>query len=285
MKKLLRWGGIALAVLVGIVVVAFAYIYFETGRVMARQVARPESLAAPSAAQLADASRQARILGCANCHGERLEGKTMMDQPMVGTILAPNLTQIAAKTSDQQLAAAIRQGIGHDGRPLFVMPSATYSRLTDGEVAALIAYMRKVPRAAGATGKVSWGPLGRIGIVQGGLKPQPALMEQYRSNWPHQLGPRHAAGRRIAATMCAGCHQADLSGGPMEDGNVAPNLSVAGAYSFEEFVTLMRTGIGTGGRNLGLMTEIGQKDTRHFTDSEIRALYDYLKARAEKVTA
>ena len=62
------------------------------------------------------------------------------------------LTQpFAGRSTDQQLAVAIRQGVGHDGRGLFVMPSAMYARLSDAEVAALIAHIRKLPRSGGAT--------------------------------------------------------------------------------------------------------------------------------------
>jgi len=285
MRKFLRWFGIALAVLAGLAMLALAYVYFASGRVLGRSYdAAVENLPAPSAALLADAPRQARILGCLNCHDVGLKGKLMFDEPGVGSVSAPNLTQVAAEATDQQLAAAIRQGIGRDGRGLFLMPSGLYSRLGDGEVAALIAFVRSQKRDTNAVSPVSWGPLGRAGIVAGKLRPQPDHIDGFRTKWPHELGPRFAPGRRLAATVCAECHMPDLSGGAMEGDIATPNLAVAGGYSFEEFRTLLRTGKGTGGRDLGLMSDVSRKDFKHFTDQEIRALYDYLTARAERVT-
>jgi cytochrome c553 len=125
----------------------------------------PEKLQLPTRAELADAPRQARILGCVSCHGENLAGREFLDVPNVVRIYAPNIPAIAARSTDHQLARAIRQGVGHDGRKLFVMPSASYQRLSDGEVAALIAYIRRLPRGNGSTEGFSAGPLGRVAIA------------------------------------------------------------------------------------------------------------------------
>lgn len=285
MKMVLRWTGRVLAVLILLLLLAAVYVYFASSRVMSRTYeATPEALPQPTAAQLADAPRQARILGCISCHGEGLKGDLMFEAPGVAAIWAPNLTEVAARSSNQQLAAAIRQGIGHDGRGLFVMPSGLYSRLSETEVAALIAFIRSQPKTGKPVPRLSIGPIGRLAVVQGKIRQQPERIEEFGANWPHELGPRYAAGRRIAATVCADCHMPDLLGGTMEDGEEAPNLSIAGAYDYEQFRTLMRTGKGAGGRELGLMSKISRLDLKYLTDAEIRALHDYLKARAERVT-
>lgn len=285
MKMLLRWVAILLAVLVGLALIALAYVYFMSGRAIGRSYERvPGTLVQPTPPQLSDAPRQARILGCVNCHGERLKGRLMFYSPAIASIWAPNLTHVAARATDEQLEAAIRQGIGTDGRPLFVMPSGLYSRLSDAEVAALIAFIRSQPQVAEPTPRLSFGPLGRLGIVTGKISPQPERIEAFRTNWPHALGPEHVQGRRIAATVCAECHMPDLSGGVMEDGHKTPDLSLAGAYDLDQFKTLMRTGKGISARDLGLMAEVARKDMAHFTDAEIEALHAYLVARAEVVT-
>ena len=128
MRKLLRWLGYAVAGFVGLVLIAAAWIWFASWReINCAYAAVPERLARPSAAQLADAPRQARVLGCVSCHGEGLRGHRMFDEPGVATVWAPNLTEIAARANDQQLARAIRQGIGVDGRALWIdaFPAAT----------------------------------------------------------------------------------------------------------------------------------------------------------------
>ena len=124
------------------------------------------------------------ILGCANCHGRGLEGGLVFDGQPFATVWAPNLTELAPRMSDQQLAAAIRQGIGHDGRALFVMPSDMYSRLSDAEVAALIVAIRAAPRAGGPVAPIRWGPIGRFALATGGSRPVLATREDYRVRQP-----------------------------------------------------------------------------------------------------
>ena len=114
----------------------------------------------------------------------------MFDAPGVAKVFAPNITEIAAKASDQQLAAGIRQGIGHDGRALFIMPSPMYSRLTDRETAALVGWIRTLPRAQGQTRGLTAGPLGRLGLVLGRPLGSGAVRRN-RRKMPISLGPEH----------------------------------------------------------------------------------------------
>jgi len=67
-----------------------------------------------------------------------------------GTLIAPNLTpdpETGAGTwSDDTLARAIREGIGHDGRALFpLMPYPHYRHLPDEDVASIVVYLRSLP--------------------------------------------------------------------------------------------------------------------------------------------
>jgi mono/diheme cytochrome c family protein len=207
----------------------------------------------------------------------------MIDSPIFARLIAPNLTEIAARATDQQLAAAIRQGIGHDGRALFIMPSPQYSRLSDAEVAALIAFIRSQPRAAGNIAGLEAGPIGRALVVTGGLQPATARIEEFRTKAPIRVGAVHAAGQRLAATSCSECHGPALEGQNMGQGSVVPDLMIAGAYDLEAFKTLLRTGKAAGGKKLGLMKEVAEKGFVHLTDAEIQSLHEYLRARAEKL--
>ena len=125
MATALRWLGYLVAAILLIVLLATAWIWIASARVVGgNHEGHAEQLARPTAAQSADAPRQLRVLGCISCHGEGLRGDLLFDEPGVATIHSPNLTLIAAGATDQQLARALRQGIGTDGRPLFAMPSA-----------------------------------------------------------------------------------------------------------------------------------------------------------------
>ena len=149
MAKVLRWSGYLVGGLVVIVIAAALFVWSAADVKLSEITPQPERLATPTSAQLADGPRQLRVLGCLSCHGDMLQGDLFMDEPGLAKIYAPNLTRVAAKASDQQLAQAIRQGIGHNGRPLLVMPSEGYQFMTDSEVAALISAIRTVPKGGG----------------------------------------------------------------------------------------------------------------------------------------
>jgi mono/diheme cytochrome c family protein len=284
MRKALRWAGIGLGAVVALLLVAALVIFAWSEAILRRHyAASPEALPRPSAAEAAEAPRLARVLGCLGCHGEGLKGKAMFDAPGVATVFAPNLTELAAKASDQQLAAGIRQGIGHDERGLFIMPSAMFSRLDDRQTSALVAWIRTLPRAEGQTAGLSAGPIGRLLLVLGKFRPVPDLVADYRTQVPIDLGAGHEKGRYLAATACSECHGPALMGGTAGPDQKAPDLRIAAGYAPAQFKALLRTGRPPDGRDLGLMTTVGRNDFSHLTDAEIDSLYAYLTARAKRL--
>lgn len=284
MRKALRWAGIGLGVIVGLLLIA-ALVVFVWSETILRRDHEPaaEALPSPSAAEAAEAPRLARVLGCLTCHGEGLKGQLMFDSPMFAKVYAPNITEVAAKASDRQLAAAIRQGIGHDGRGLFIMPSPMYSRLDDRQTASLVAWIRTLKRAEGQSKGLSAGPIGRMLLVLGKFRPVPEVVAEYRTEVPIDLGPEHRAARHLAAIACSECHGPALMGGGAGPDEKAPDLRVAAGYDPAQFKALMRTGRPPDGRDLGLMTTVGKYNFSHLTDAEIDSLYAYLTARAKRL--
>lgn len=241
---------------------------------------KPERLAKPTAAELAKAPRWLRSLGCMHCHGNELHGRLIFDDPQIARTYAPNLTLIAAEASDQELAQAIRQGIGHDGRAMIVMRSAEYSRLTDGETAALIAAIRSVPRGGEQTPPSAIGPIAHVALASGKMQTQPARVAAYARSAPPELGVKVSAGRHLAMTHCSECHGADLTGGEPEPGATAPDLVVASAYDLQAFSKLLRTGTPLGERKLKQMDVVAQAELSSLTGQEISSIYGYLVKRA-----
>jgi mono/diheme cytochrome c family protein len=283
MRAALRWFGYLLGGVLVLALLAIAWIWIVSERALGgTHEGAAEKLAPATAAQLADADRQLNILGCYSCHGAGLRGKLMFSEPNVADVYAPNLTLVAARANDQQLARAIRQGIGADGRALFVMPSAQYSRLDDAEVAALIAAIRALPVGGKQTPPVAMGPIGRFAVATGKFPSQPKQVERYKANMPADLGEQFARGRKLAMSTCAECHGPSFNGGEPKPGLKAPDLVVAGAYDLPGFRRLMRTGVASGNRKLGLMAEVARDDFSHFTDEEIAAIHNYLKERADR---
>jgi cytochrome c553 len=283
MRRLMKWLGIAAGGVAVLAICAAAYVWIGSELILnARHPVRPEPLPKPSPAAVAGALHQMRVMGCTSCHGEGLRGKLMFEQANVARVYAPNVPLLIADMTDEQVAQAMRQGVRPDGRAMWVMPAKVIARLDREETAAIIAYLRTLPRTGRQTPPIEILPLGRVGLVTRKFSPEPAHLAAYKASYPVDLGPELAAGRKFAAVVCAECHGPALGGMTMEDGNTPPDLKVVGAYDLPAFTTLMRTGKPIGGRDLGLMTAISKENLVHMTDAEIADLYAYLKARADR---
>lgn len=105
------------------------------------------------------------VTDCMDCHAQH--DWTSHDAPLIpntlgagqdmnllkgfpGQVFAPNITPDpetgAGNWSDDQLARAIREGVGHDGRALFpFMPYADFHNMSDEDLASIIVYLRSLP--------------------------------------------------------------------------------------------------------------------------------------------
>ena len=279
--KILR--NILLVLVALLLLVALSAYLWSEHILRARPTPAASKLATPTAAELADGSRQLHVLGCLSCHGKGLQGDMFLDEPGVAKIYAPNLTLVAAKATDRQLEHAIRQGIGHDGRSLLVMPAEGYQFMTDSEVAAVIAAIRALPKGGKEYPLPKVGPKGRIGLILGKFHTAPDLVRTFRENQAPEFGSQFAKGRHIVVTNCAECHGPQLHGQEVEPGVVSPDLEIAGAYDLPAFTKLMRTGVPADGRKLKMMGSVAKSDFSHLTDEEIAEIHAYLAERARRM--
>jgi cytochrome c553 len=282
MKRLLRWIGIALGSVAVLVFIAYTVVYLLSERILRHTYEVPAKvLSIPTdSASIIEGLRLATVHGCfAGCHGKQGEGIVLFDQPMIGRVVAPNLTAAVRKYSDSELAAIIRNGVRPGGRSMVVMPSESFVALTDGDLGRIIAFLKSLPAVAGPSPSVSLGPLGRIGIVTGKFKLAAQLIAETVQP-PAATNEEAAYGRYLAQTTCAHCHGTDLRGASNPD-FTSPDLHIAAAYSPEAFTMLLRTGVPLGERKLGTMGEVARNNLSHLTDAEIAALYSYLHAIPE----
>jgi len=226
--------------------------------------------------------RLAQVLGCRGCHGADLAGQPWEEDPAFAILYSSNLTRVVSRYDDAALARAIRLGVRPDGSPLWAMPSETFSRLSEPDMAALIAYLRTLRPAGRDYPRMAIGPRGRQAIDRGEIRPAPYHVREGRDRAPVRLDERHDWARYIARATCGECHGLDLSGSPTPDADDPPDLIVAGAYSRAEFRRLLRTGVPTGGRRLALMATVARSRFSRLTDREVDAIYDYLVARARQ---
>ncbi|HYB61659.1 MAG TPA: c-type cytochrome [Methylomirabilota bacterium] len=104
------------------------------------------------------------VAGCMDCHsphdwtqhdapippGKEGSGQHMQLGGVPGTLYAPNLTPDpetgSGNWTDDQIARAIREGIGHDGRALFpLMPYQHFKSMSDEDLASVVVFLRSLP--------------------------------------------------------------------------------------------------------------------------------------------
>jgi mono/diheme cytochrome c family protein len=281
LRTVLRWGG-GLAAGIAVAFAAFAgWVYFASEAHFA-SFARPPAFAHPipdDAAAIAHGDHLVRTRGCRGCHDDDLGGQVMWEYAV-----APNLPRLAREESAATLEAAIRHGIGRDGRAFYSMPSYNFIRLTDDDLADIIAYLKSVSVADKALPAPSlpWDvryeiAMGRDWAVAGYIDRVPLLK---RANDPD---PRIARGEYIAMTTCNECHGLSLRADvPWEDDHPAPDLVIAASYSEADFRRLMRTGVAAGERELEMMSPVARGRFANFTDDEVGDLYAFLRDMSER---
>jgi hypothetical protein len=165
---MIRFARIFLALVLGVVVLATVAITFTIGwRPFIGPKARPLTTRTfDRAPQRLERGRYiaTALSGCLDCHsphdwnapgtpyiaGMVGAGEIMPEPNLPGRIVAPNLTPDletgAGRWTDDQLARAIREGIGHDGRALFpMMPYTDYREMSDEDLASVVVYFRSLP--------------------------------------------------------------------------------------------------------------------------------------------
>ena len=200
----------------------------------------------------------------------------MFDVPIIGRVVAPNLTAAVHRYTDAELDGIIRHGVRPGGRSLMVMPAEGFVLLTDQDLGRIIAFLRSLPATQGPGPSVRLGPLGRIGVATGKFKTVAQLIAETVPP-PEASSPEAVHGRYLARTICVQCHGTSLRGSSNPD-FTSPSLQVVAAYSAEEFSRLLRTGIALGGRYPPTMGPYARALLSHLTDSEISDLYSYLHA-------
>ena len=107
MKKLLRVAGFGLGGLAALVLIAVLTVYVWSEVVLGRRYqAEPQTLVKAPPELVAQGYRLARLHGCLSCHGEGLVGNAVFEAPLVGDIIAPNLTRLAGRRTDEPTGGA-----------------------------------------------------------------------------------------------------------------------------------------------------------------------------------
>lgn len=94
MKKVLKWIGILLVGLIGLIVlIALAGYVASERRINKTYEIAVEPLTVPTdAASIEEGHRLTVIRGCVDCHGTDYGGTTLLEDPVIGRIYGANLT-------------------------------------------------------------------------------------------------------------------------------------------------------------------------------------------------
>jgi mono/diheme cytochrome c family protein len=290
MRKALKWVGIVLGGLVGVVILAVAAIYvISSARFNKTYDVSPSTAAVPTdAASIEHGRHLAVIRGCTECHGPDLSGKVFISDPAFGTIYAANLTSgqggVGAEFSDADFFNVLENGVDPESKSVYAMPVQEFTHMSDQDLADIIAYIRSIPPVDAEHPEPSIGPLARILYLQGQLPLMPAELIDHNAPRPTapEPGPTVEYGAYLAIT-CSGCHNPSYSGGPVPGAPPgtppAANITQGGeliGWSEADFATAVRTGVKPSGRTIDEIMPV--KNFSEMTDDEVEAIWLYLKS-------
>ena len=262
MKKFLKWTGITLGVLVGIIIVMLVVVSFKAGGRLTKVYDLPEGpLAIPDdPSSIARGRHIFQFRGCEACHSDggfldltesapgtdshlnlptqdvpHMEGNIYLDDPAVGQVVASNLTSgkggVAPGYTDADWVRAIRHGVRPDGTPLLFMPATEFYFLSDQDLGQVIAYIKSAPPVDHELPKSTLSFTGKVVMV---LVPSitfiPAELIPHTSPRPiaPEIGVTPQYGEYLTYS-CKVCHGLTMSGGPIpgfpSSWPEAPNLT------------------------------------------------------------
>ena len=209
-----------------------------------------------------------------------------------GQIVASNLTPDpetgSGNWSDDALARAIREGIGHDGRALFpMMPYENFRNLPDEDVASIVVFLRSLPPVRNPLPKTEI-----IFPVKYLIRSVPEPIEAPVP--PPDLSDQIKRGEYLAKVAgCGDCHTPTdshgqplpgmfLSGGQVFDGpwgrvvsaNLTPDPTGISYYNEDLFLQAIRTGY-VNGRPVNQI--MPWNFFKNLTDEDLKAIFAYLK--------
>lgn len=286
----MRWLLLAFGVPATAIAVGFAAVYgLSELQLRDREAVLQFSAVIPDDAESIERGRHiARTRGCFGCHGQQLQGHDFDEQwDWPKRAVAPNLASYSRTHDAQTIEAAVRQGIGADGRELMSMPSYNFTRLRDDDLAALIAFLRTAPVVEVPLPRPALGWSVRWDIALGrelSMADWVAMVPPLRMDPAVQ--PVLAEGEYLAMTMCNECHGLDLRGesyySGWDGGPPTPDLAVVAAYDRAQFEALIESGYGQGGRELGLMALVAPDRFPSLSDAEVDSLHAYLRSLASE---
>ncbi len=290
-SRILKWIGITLGGLSGLVALAAALLYtVSEARLRKTYDVTPVDIGISYDADVIARGEHlaSSIVTCIGCHGPDLSGRAIVDDRVIGRVTSSNLTPgeggIGGAYSDEDWVRALRHGVRPDGTALLLMPSHEIAKLSAEDTAAIIAYVKTRPPVDNVPEEDRVGLLLRFLFLTGEFPLLPAELIDHTAPPPAavEAGVTAEYGEYLAV-VCGECHGANLNGGPISGAppgtapaaNLTPHESGLAGWTEEDFFQVLREGVGPDG---ALVDEfMPWIYFRNMEDDEIRALWLYLQ--------
>lgn len=297
MQRAIKWTAWALAGVLAVIALAA----FTINLVSDRKAQRTISVEIGDVPFSADASvlDQGKYLyesrGCSECHGANGAGKVVINDEKSGLFVkSPSIVSgnggVVAKYASIDWVRAIRHGIKPDGKPLLVMPSEEYNRLSDADLTALVAYIRTLPATDGVPGVVKFPLLVKALYAFDFVQDAAQKIDHTRAPSAHISASVSERYGEYVAQTCTGCHGPGFSGGKVPGAPphwpAAANLTPAQGSALlryrapEQFISLFRTGLRPDGTQVS--TVMPFESLQRYSDTDIRAMYLYFNSLAPR---
>jgi mono/diheme cytochrome c family protein len=298
MKKAWRITSIALGAVVLMATAGAAMIEISVRTQLGRKYETHRMVSPlPSGADTAAVERGRHLVasryGCTTCHGANLGGGVMLDEPAIGSLHGPNLTDgkggVTAQYTMSDWDRIVRHGVKPDGSGA-LMPSEDFFRMSDAELSDVVAYIRSAPPVDHKVQPLRLGPVGKLMLVMGRV-PVAAEKQQARSSAhaerPPEAGDEVAFGSHLAA-VCSSCHRANFAGGKMASGppdwpaaaNLTRHATGLAGWSFGDFDRALTEGRSRDGRALREPMAGVVVSARTMLMEERKALWTFLSGLA-----
>ena len=283
MRKILKWIGIVLAALVGLLVMVVAGLSISSNsRLNKTYTIQPETVDIPTdEAAIAEGERLASIY-CAGCHGDNLGGTDFFNEPAIAVFDAANLTTgssgVGSYFTDEDWVRAIRHGVDAEGKPLFIMPSKDFYYFSDEDLGQIIAFLKAAPPVDNDANDFQMGFMGRLLLAVGAFGDViNAETIDHTAARPHAPIPAASAeyGSYLVQTVgCSTCHGENLTGGTGPEPGAPPGPDITatgnlGSWAEADFILQMRA------RKSEFMPF---ESLAKMSDEELSAIYLYLQS-------
>lgn len=242
------------------------------------------------AASLARGSYLFASRGCAECHGADGAGHVVIDDGKGFVVKSADITSApggpAARYRDVDWVRTVRHGVKPDGRPVMVMPSDDYARMSDDDLGALVAYIRTLPPRRGEAAEIHLPPLVRTLYAAGMIRDAAEKIDHSQPPARTAAHDGSLAQGAYVAQMCQGCHGPHFSGGRIPGAppawppaaNLTPGTDSALARYGDEhqFMAMLRTGKRPNGTAVSSVMPFAS--LRVMDDQDVVALYRYLRS-------